>query len=186
MSADSCKCDALFAGQECSVQLKFSTGSTEHYFPTTLGKYTIIDGPDLPAGETYVWKFEILATGYWPGQLGFIYGVAGYPLVDSGFHDLGMRNDEWGYRGRDGSKAAEGTVTTAFGSAIQNVGDQIMLEMNTATGTLNIYTKRVGQTEFTLEGGMTAFTGVFPEGGRVLRPAVSGICWQPCGVKFIE
>ncbi len=184
-ATDTCECEAGFIGKQCNVDLKFSDDSREHYFPTTTGKYSIIDGPDLPAGETYVWKFEILADGFWPQQEGFTFGVAGYPLYQTNFHELGQFTDEWAYRGRNGRTYAEG-VTLNFGDVLRTVGDQIMLELDTVSGVLSIYTKRLGESEFTLEGGRSALTGVFPKDGRVLRPAVSGICWQPCGIRFIE
>ena len=79
-----------------------------------------------------------------------------------------------------------GGVVSSFGTTLRNTGDQIMFELNTVTGVLNIYTRRGEESEFTLEGGRPAFTGVFPPEGKVLRPAVSGICWQTCGIKFIE
>jgi len=185
MSADSCKCNAFFAGKKCEVELAFSDGSREHLFPTTTGKNHIIDGPDLPQGETYVWKFEVLRTGYWPGRDGFNFGVAEFPLTDGTFHELGEFAGEYAFRGRDG-KSFTGGVELNFGSVFKNIGDQIMIELNTVTGVMNVYTKRVGSSEFTLEGGKSLFTGVFPTEGRVLRPAVSGICWQPCGIKFVE
>lgn len=184
-ATDTCECAEGFIGERCNVELKFSTGSREHYFPTTTGKYAIIEGPSLPPGETYVWKFEILATGYWPQQEGFTFGVAGYPLAQTNFHELGQFTDEYAYRGRDGRSYAEGVVQI-LGSPLKNAGDQIMLELNTETGVLNVYTKRVGESEFTLEGDRSALTNVFPKDGRVLHPAVAGICWQPCGIKFIE
>lgn len=184
-TTDTCECADGFIGEECDVELKFSDGSREHYFPTTTGRIHIIDGPSLPAGETYVWKFEVLATGYWPGREGFNFGVAGYPLANTSSHDLGEFTDEWAYRGRDGYTFAEG-IPAPFGNSIRETGDQLMLELNTVSGVLNIYTKRVGQSEFMLEGGRPALTGVFPKEGRVLRPTVSGICWQPCGIKFID
>ncbi len=79
-----------------------------------------------------------------------------------------------------------GGVVSSFGTTLRDTGDQIMFELNTVTGVLNIYTKRGEESEFTLEGGRPAFTGVFPPEGKVLRPAVSGICWQTCGLRFIE
>lgn len=183
---DTCECEAGFIGKQCNVELAFSDGSREHYFPTTTGRIHIIDGPDLPAGETYVWKFEVLgANVYWPGREGFNFGVASYPLVDSTFHELGEGTEEWAYRGRDG-RTYVGGVALGFGSILRNTGDQVMLELDTVAGVLNIYTKRVGESEFTLEGNQPAFTEVFPAEGRVLRPAVSGICWQTCGIRFIE
>jgi hypothetical protein len=83
-ATDTCECAAGFIGEQCNVELKFSDGSREFYFPTTTGRVQIIDGPDLPAGETYVWKFEILgANVYWPSREGFNFGVAAYPLADT-------------------------------------------------------------------------------------------------------
>ena len=182
---DTCACEAGFIGEECNVELKFSDGTRQHYFPTTTGRNHIIEGPDLPAGETYVWKYEVVATGYWPGRDGFNFGVAGYPLAEGAFHELGEAADEWAYRGRDGKAYVDG-VESNFGGILRNTGDQIMLELDTVAGELSIYTKRVGDSEFTPEGPQPALTDVFPADGRVLRPAVSGICWQPCGIKFIE
>ena len=183
---DTCECAEGFIGEQCNVELKFPDGSREFYFPTTTGRVEIIQGPDLPAGETYVWKFEILGNNvYWPGREGFNFGVVSYPLDGPEFHEVGDLADEWAYRGRDG-RTFTGGVDSSFGNILRNTGDQIMFELNTVTGVLNIYTRRGEESEFTLEGGRPAFTGVFPIEGRVLRPAVSGICWQTCGIRFIE
>eukprot|EP00818_Percolomonas_sp_WS_P005901 CAMPEP_0117439250 /NCGR_PEP_ID=MMETSP0759-20121206/2470_1 /TAXON_ID=63605 /ORGANISM="Percolomonas cosmopolitus, Strain WS" /LENGTH=213 /DNA_ID=CAMNT_0005230963 /DNA_START=1666 /DNA_END=2306 /DNA_ORIENTATION=+ len=173
------------AGKDCGVDMKFSTGEREHYFPQTTGRYHIIDGPELPQGEKYVWTFEVLATGYWPGQTGFVYGVAGYPLASDTFHELGKQANEWGYRGRNGQTLVN-SVATNVGGIVNQVGDQVRMEMDTVENTLNVYIKRKTETEFTLQGSRPTLASVVPGGGQVIRPAVAGICYQPCGIKFVE
>lgn len=181
-----CRCNGLYSGNECQVTLKFSTGQTSYTFPTNIGRYSIIDGPDLPvSGSRYIWKMEIVETGYWPGRDGFTFGIAGYPLQDTTFHEVGLGPYEWSFRGQDGSKYSFGGFQ-AFGSPLKNVGDQIMLEYFTETGVLNVYTKRVGASSFSLEGGQSIFTGALPSSGQIIRPAVSAWCLTVCTVKFIE
>lgn len=168
--------------------ITWSSGGVEYYFPTTTGKYSIMDALpeiDMDKPGIYSLEVEILATGFWPGQQGFLYGMAGYPLDYESAHDLGMREDEWAFRGKDGYSAIEGSANP-FGSVLNQIGDCVRMEYNTVNSTLKFYAKPDGESEYTLAGDSTRFTNVVAEDDRKLRFAVSGICWQPCGIKIIS
>lgn len=179
-------CGTAAHAQASELDYLFSTGSSEHYFPTTTGKYHIIDTlPVITKPGIHTLELEILATGYWPGQAGFSFGMAAFPLADSSFHQLGQMEDEWSFRGRDGKKYAEDTALP-FGNVFREIGRKIRLEFDATTGVLNAYTQRVGTSEYILEGGEALHTDVVAEEGRVLRFAVSGVCWQLCGVRILS
>ncbi len=165
----------------------FNRANPEHWFPTTTGKYSIATW-EPAIGERgegiYTIELEIEATGYWPGREGFIYGIAEIPFSDTSFHDLGAKPREWGFRGWEGQKAVESTVSD-FGSIFKEIGERIRLHFDTRTGTLSLYTKRAGDTDFSLEGGAPLVTGIEVAEGKKLHFAVSGIAWQPAGVSVV-
>jgi len=166
----------------------FNRANPEHWFPTTTGKYSIATW-EPAIGERgegiYTIEFQIEATGYWPGREGFIYGIAEIPFSDTSFHDLGAKSREWGFRGWEAQKAVEG-VASNFGSIFKEIGERIRLHFDTRTGTLSIHTKRIGDTDFSLEGGAPLATGIEVAEGKKLHFAVSGIAWQPAGVSVVS
>lgn len=177
-------------GESRKLDMLFSTGQMEHSFPITTGKYHFIDV--LPEIDTinlpgiYSIELEVTGTGYWPGQEGFVYGMAAYPIIDKTFHELGRYTEEWGYRGRNGNKYFEGRQLPFGGKAVRDIGDRIRLEYNTSTQKLFVYVKQVGEDEYTLSGEQAAFADVKATEGRKLRFVVAGICYQPNGIRIVS
>ncbi|MGW8123054.1 MBG domain-containing protein, partial [Roseivirga echinicomitans] len=160
---------------------------TEHYFPQATGKYSIarVKQPiDFDNPGIYEIDYEIKATGHWPGQGGFVYGMAGFPLVHATFHELGAEENEWGYRSRSGQSYIN-NIASNIGTVVNQIGDRIRLQYDTRNTSLYVYTKKVDTTEYTLQGAGPISNAVKPDEGQQLFFATGGICYQPCGVEIV-
>lgn len=175
--------------EEQPIHSLWSTGNTTQYFHQTLGRFSFGDvlpqiDPDLPG--IYAVEIEVIAQGYWPGRSGFVYGMASYPLINMGFHELGRYAEEWAYRGRNGNLFFGDRETIFGGKIVSTIGDRIILQYDTKNTSLFFYVKKKDETEYTLMGGQAAFTNIAPGEGRKLRFVVAGICQFECGVKIIS
>ncbi|HYE58403.1 MAG TPA: choice-of-anchor Q domain-containing protein, partial [Rhodothermales bacterium] len=167
--------------------IRWSGGEADFYFPTGTGRFSFGLSNDLAHGDgIYFLDVAIVARGFWPGQSGFTYGVAGYPLHDPSFHDLGgtAGADEWGFRGQNG-RTLHGGASQSWGRIINQIGDRVRIWYDSRTDELSFYSKRAAESAWTLEGGGVAFTNVVPAAGRVFRFAVAGVCFSTCGVRIV-
>jgi adhesin/invasin len=176
------------------TRFRFEAGDTSYYFPTTIGKYLIMpvqDADSLGAQGAGIYSitYRILATGYWPGQLGFGMGLAVYPLAYSSFHDLGSKDGELVFRGRDGLWAAEGVAYSSGATVLRDIGDELRIRVDTRDQSIRFFRKASGDSTFTDFTGTdirTAFKNIYTNAAGSTKFAVSGICWQPCGLAVVQ
>ncbi|WP_169334066.1 fibronectin type III domain-containing protein [Marinobacter nanhaiticus] len=187
-SNNTCDCAfGLVTGRECDVELRFANGETSYTWPTNVDRHSIIQGPALPVDrdDVYTWTFKIVADGYHPARNGMSFGLASYPQIYPIAHELGMYADEWAYSGRDGLRRH--VDTAHFGTALRTQGEYVKFEYYTRTGRVNVYTKRLGESTFSLEANEPLFEeGVAPPEGRLLHIAVSAMAWKTVTVEFVE
>ena len=192
----------LFEGdEEYDTSGFFGNGGWEFTWPSwqtihlpAAGRPILLEKGEL--GDTYIWQFEIVANEWYVSPPGFNFGVAVNPLPKNNDnmipHELGQLALEWAYRGSDGQTYSN-NIKTPWGRPFGEIGDQIRFVFDTASGSLWVYSKLVGEDEFMLEGDGPAFTDLptpeVVEANGVIKgfhPMMSVACAMLCTVKVVQ
>lgn len=183
VAPDGCQCSALSQGTLCQIPIRWGDGTTTVSSSFDFSSRLFIGSELSDPNAVYSIAIKINEQTLLQQSRGTSIGLIQTPSPDTS-HDVGFLSREWGYL-NNGQKFSQ-NLAQAFGDPY-GVGDTILMKFDYSNETLSFYLKKAGETDFVLQGGGPAFSGVSVESSsKGLSLALSVTCFGSCNYQIVE